>query len=299
MENKKTNEFNRMLFLETVIREFLNKSSYSSLKTAYDGHIRIIRPDADPERRDINKQKIKILDSCFEKFTNPEFKQLIETIKAEKNPKPQVLVRAIAKSLAEDVLGDNKRTYDMSDRFSAGQITPNSTRLAPVKGLSVTVNDFFGNNVSVQKVGTLTYDTPAVKCESIDKYKIFKTLSDSNVQECEIFSFIDLNMLKRDKEYRDAVLGELLSKNNIELSNTRGYVGQIVSTKNSPVQLKVGDQRQNREKFYRYQVSQDYALIYDPQDLTAVVSHARQQALNNHQTQKIAEPKEDKEDIEK
>lgn len=291
MNGKK--DFNRMQFLERVVTDFINKTTYKSLKTAYDGYIKLILKDSNPQHKQQNSEKIKILEGCFDRFNNSDFKKILEDIKLSKKPKEEVLFKAVAKALAEDVLGDKKRKYDMSDRYCPEQITPGSTRLIPTNGLSVTVTDMLGCNISVQKIGALTYGTAAVTPESISKYNVRKTLEDSSVQEYDVFTFIDLNMLKENSDYRDAVLGELLSKNNIELSNTNGYIGEIVSTKNSHIQLKVGEQRENAEKFYRYQVSQKYALVYDPQDLSAVVYHARSQELNVPSNAKNTDTKDD------
>lgn len=280
MIDRKNIDFDRMQFLEKVVSAFINKNTYSHLKSTYVGMVTLIGNNENPIQRE---EKRKIVEKCFELFNTPEFKKKIEEIKAEKNPQFSVLTRATTKVIAETVLSDKKRLYDMSDRYSEKQITQNSTEFIPlVNGLkSPPMTDMFGNSVTIQKVGTLRYSTQSVENESIDKYLITKTLQDSTTQEIEIFSFIDINMLAQNSEYRDTVLYELLSKNNVELSNTNGYLGEIVSTKHSKVQLKVGEQRENAEKFYRYQASKNYALIYDPQDLSAVMYHTRQQALNS------------------
>lgn len=290
MENKKTTEFDRMQFLEMVVSSFINKTTYSSLKTAYDGLVQLVSRNSDSVQRE---EKRKILEKCFGVFCEAGFKKKIAEIRTELNPKPNIFTRATTKFISERVLGDQKRKYDMSNRYSENQITSGSTLFIPVNGLSVSVTDMFGQRVDIQKVGTLKYGTQSVDSESIDKYKIRRTLSDSSIQEFEIFSFIDLNMLEENPEYRDVVLGELLSQNNIELSNTNGYVGEIVSTKTSSIQLHVGEQRENDEKFYRYQASPKYALIYDPQDLSAVVYHSRQAGISTQTNKKIESSKDD------
>lgn len=265
---KKENvQFNRMQFLEKVVADFINKMSYNSLKTAYDGFIKLNNTDDHAHQ----EEKRRILEKCFNLFCDPTFKKKLEEIRIDKKPRSSILANAVTKFISEKVLGDQKRKYDMSSRYVEHQITPNSTRYIPVNGANVSVNDMFGQNVDIQKIGVLRYKSWGIDSESVDKYRIRKTISDSSVQEFEVFSFIDLNLLEENDEYRNVVLSELLSQNNVELSNTKGYVGEIVSTKNHSIKLKVGEQRQNDEKFYRYQASENYALVYDPIDLSAVV----------------------------
>lgn len=289
MEDKKSTEFNRVLFLEEVMTQYINKTSYRSLKTIFDGLVKLcpISADIPAEQREINQEKRKILEQCFELFNDSLFKQKLAEIKEERNPQPQILARAIARVLSERILGDKKRKYDMSDRFSGGQI--DSTLFIPEDGFEVSVIDSSGHTIIVKKIGAIKYSSFGVDNESIEKYKVTKILSNSVFSNFEVFSHIDLNELKENEEYRKAVLGELLSENNIELSNACGYIGEIKNTKRYPSQLRVGSQKENEEKFYRYQVSEDYSLIVDPTDLSAVVSHTRKQELEKSQDDEMVQ----------
>lgn len=277
MENKETVQFNRMQFLEKVVTDFVNKMSYNSLKTAYDGFIKL-NNSGNPFQQE---EKRRILEKCFDLFNDPKFREKIEEIRIDKNPRSSLLASAITKLISERILGDQKRKYDMSNRYSEQQILPNSTKYIPVDGANISVTDMLGQKVNIRKIGVLKYGSWGIDSESIDKYKVTKRLADSSIQQYEVFSFIDLYSLEENEEYRNAVLTELLSQNNIELSNTNGYVGEIVSTKHSSYQkLKVGEQRESNEKLYRYQASENYALVYNPVDLSAVMYHARHQEHN-------------------
>lgn len=77
-------------------------------------------------------------------------------------------------------------------------------------------------------------------------------------------------------EYRAAVLEELLSRNNIELSNVGGYIGEI---EKAPIDEK--EFGKGKEKVmagnYCYRITPDYMLIYRSAELDAVVRHHRKE----------------------
>ena len=277
MENQK-NKFNRRAFLETVVREFINKRSIEDVKTAYKGFLRLMDSEK-TDRLEINNEKRRILEKCLDIFESVKFRESIEQLREERNPSLGELVQAVTKILYENILGDRKRKYDMAGMNYSDMIVTGSGNLQTFDGLSSgTLIDNFGHKFIIQEIGTLTYSTPAVGNESLKKYRITKIINDSQKEEFEIFSNINFSMLEQDPSYRYAVLNELLSKNNVELSNADGYVGEIVGTKNSTTQLKPGEQLEDENGFYRYQISSTYALEYDSQDLSAVVDFTQVQA---------------------
>jgi len=72
-------------------------------------------------------------------------------------------------------------------------------------------------------------------------------------------------------------LQELLSENNLEFSNAKGYVGELRNTSKSPRQLKVGTELED-DDYYRYQVSSKYSLEYDGTVIEAINAYNRQEA---------------------
>lgn len=298
MEDNTQNNFNRMAFLQKVITEFINKPTYASRKTLFDGYLKLIHNSTNARNKEQNQEKIRILEKCFDLFNNPTFFERVKTTKEQYNPQIQALATAITKAVSERILSDRKRQYDMAKLYSEGQINSDSLVFRGVNdGLSKSASDISGTQIQITHTGSLTYATLSVSNESIQKYRIIRQLSESESQEYDVFSYIDLNEFEKNKEYRDAVLNELLSENNIELSNVHGYIGSIVNTSGSNQPLSVGEESKNIYGFYKYQVSPKYALEFDTQDLSAVVDFSRKQGLSSQQKQNKKENKD--QDLEK
>ena len=81
-------------------------------------------------------------------------------------------------------------------------------------------------------------------------------------------------------EYREAVLGELLSKNNIELSNTGGYIGEIVGVSKSTNEFKVGSEKTIASDYF-YRVNSQYALTYRSEEIAAIMLQNISQKIDN------------------
>ena len=282
--------FDRNKFLREVISNFINKSTYDSLKMTYSGYITVLNNNNNnAENRQINEEKRKILEECLVIFSSKEFRDKIKTIREEQRPSSQSIITAVTTVLSEKVLGDKKRTYNMSNRYSKKIITPDSTSYTALnvsgknpeereKRLpSRTKKDMHGNTIKIQYLGILTYSTASVPNESINKYRITKISANDEISTYEVYSNIDLNKLDVDLDYCDAIMNELLSTNNIELSNAKGYIGQVENTTFYEKQLQVGQQLNDDYGFYRYQISKNYALFYDSQDLSAVIDFEIQQ----------------------
>lgn len=296
METKKTNEFDRKAFLKTVLINFLNKLGKDSTNTrinAYNGYVTLISNDKSPNHVIQNQEKLKILENCWKLLNDPDFQRQLEEAKEEFHPSPEALSRAVAKTFLEKLLGDEKRKYNMSRLFSKDLIDPSSmsyNSIAPQKRASIELPDGHGGTISITHTGTLSY-VPLIVRESIDEYSIEKTLSDSSVQQYTVYSHIDLNRLKEDSftEYRQIVVDELLSQNNIELSNAGGYVGKVIDT---PEPLKgLEPDKEKKEKFsngfYRYQYNKHMALEFDSQELSAVKIFSRIKAQQAKKAKEI------------
>lgn len=300
MTNEENNQFDRILFLEKVVKLFSAcKTSEKALDATLSGCLFLVGNDSKDSQQIIEEKSEILRRACSEfKKDNLKLQYLITEVKKQYKKKYkqdasyQTVSRVIAKKISEAVLGDGKRKYDMSKLCSENQITPNSPSLISVDRMSVELPSGPETTIKIKQVGTLKYKTLS-STESVDQFQIVQTSEDGSEYEATIFSHIDLNRLNPvrnpedfDHEYCDAVLGELLSRNNLELSQAGGYVGEIKETQRSPFQLKPGAQRVTEEKFYRYQISEKHALVFDPQDLSAVVSYSKKKALEEQQANK-------------
>ena len=197
-----------------------------------------------------NILKRKIIEMCW-------------TIFKEKTLPPDIHKEAIRRILK----GENRK-YDMSVIYE-GDISQQETPFdPPFDGIFITKNKQ-GKNITIQTIGGVKYSN-AFLCEGhIIKYSITIQERDATYQY-EVFSNINLMRMQNDKKYSEAVLEQLLSRNNIEFSNAGGYIGEIVSTSYSFQKLTVGEEHTDRDGGYRFQISEDYALVYEPEPLTAI-----------------------------
>jgi len=190
----------------------------------------------------------------------------------------------------EILFGDDKRKYDMSHKYipdllatlklpdgSSGYMVKVKKEENPQPPIPLKTD--YGRTIYLSKIGTLHYLLGSKADDYLSQYQI--TISRDGIEKYEdqyiVYSKIDLNKLTENSIYRSLIINELLSKNNIELSNASGYIGEIEPTHGENNQLSVGEELDADGGFYRYQVSPNYALFYDPQHLSAVVDYVKQQ----------------------
>lgn len=276
--------FNRTKYLRNLVHQMINKSRPETITSIYNFYKQVIEHDINNNNKEINSEKIKILENCYRIFSKPEIRKAIAERRANTKLDTNALVELVLNIISEKVLGDRKRTYNMSDKYSEESIATQTNKhgesqkmihFTPInKPLSINLVDDHGHEFSITKTGTLFYNDGIIE-ESIDQFRITKKTNDNQFENYEIFSQIDFSKLKEDKTYKQVVLQELLSQNNIELSNAGGYIGEIVNAKAQHNNLKVGEQRNNPHGFYTYQISSNYALVYDALPLTAVMSYMK------------------------
>ena len=80
-----------------------------------------------------------------------------------------------------------------------------------------------------------------------------------------VFTDISIAKMEDDKEYKQRVLGELLSSTNLHLRNSHHYVGEVTEAENT---------NQNSPK---------YEIVYLPESYTAVVEAEKQLTINRQQ----------------
>lgn len=280
MENEKKNTFDRKLFLQKVISEFMNKNSYKSLKTAFEGYIKLLDRDSSPANQKQNIEKKRILHNTFAMFNNPMIKKQIEDVRAETKPQPQVFIRAISKALEERILGDVKRKYNMSKLTS--NFTGSAQKDISYKPITQEPRDFEnskGETISIQLLGRLEYLSAKIAApDYVNKYRVSIPGFNEDMTTYDVFTVIDMNMATDPKhsDYTSAVVDTLLNRNNIELSNANGYIGEI--TPGSYLDV-------NAEKFdlgfYTYQISEKQALVFEGEKIGAIKAFTQEHDKQN------------------
>ena len=299
MENMKNTPFNRREYLKSNISGLLQSETKGLNLVA--GRLNALNKLPSLNSGD-NAQKRKILEKCLALFNSQKFKEHIRKEKSERGILEQQYVTSetrldnlkrigkyseeLTDRLAEIVLGDLKRKYNMSDKCTTGVLDArNLVRFQTVpNGFSVTGYDDLATAITIQHIGNLYYDTLSSN-ESICQYRIQKHLSPDDIKSYEVFSYIDLNAFNDDIEYQTAILRNLLSDNNIEFSNANGYIGQIRNTSQSKQQLKVGEELDS-DGYYRYQISPKYSLEYDGARIDAMQTYQQQQERATKQSSK-------------
>ncbi len=180
--------------------------------------------------------------------------------------------REIIKRYGDLIFGDGKK-YDVSELIDTDLITEtNGTKnivyaaIDRKKGHSVNIHTSTESEVMITESGALAYQNSNEENVRLMQYEIRRKNDFGKPVQTRVLSDIDLKLIAVDKEYREAVL-ELLSDNNIELSNVGEYIGVIAPRR--PGDLAVG--KSNAKK-----MKQDGALIYNVNNKYVVVKSADQ-----------------------
>ena len=188
----------------------------------------------------------------------------------------------------EKILGDAKRQYDMSNRFKKELNETGASCYSELQNRKLyTYVDQKNNEIDIQEVGRLTYKEWNGTIAQINKYRVLLNISKDEKIEREVFTNINFTQMD-NPEYKYAVLSELLSYNNIELSNAEGYIGEIRNVPNDSEKFEIESERENSRN-YEYRVNDKYMLVYDSTDLDAVMrysSREMQQGGNSKEEQR-------------
>ena len=307
MENRKNSNFNRIEYLKSHIQAFVQSESKGINQVR--GALNALNSSHITKNTQVDTQKRKVLESCLELFKNSRMKELIQIEKEKKGivdlttvsrdcrdenlHKMSVLANELADTLAEIVLGDSKRKYNMSSIRSEGMVASvessdgsvkKAIKYVPQDKMNITLSDLMGREISVKHIGCLYYQTPFT-VEYIYKYRVTRQSSDGEPIIHEVFANINLNTALENKEYSNALVNTVLSQNNIELSKTGGYIGDLSCTTNSTTKLNPGEEyiqedEQNGKKkmcYYRYQITPKYALEFIDDRVEAVMAYNEQQ----------------------
>lgn len=267
----KKEEFNRNIFFDTLIQGSIKalKKGQVALDRLYSGYQTLVENQikSTPEREQECNELLQILERSYRMFSNPEVENIIL--------KNNVSAKQFISKYGEKLLGNNKRKYDMSDRFNPDLIAYQDKgkqikgiQYVPKEGREYIYLDSEGKEISIQEIGRLHFKEWNGIGNGVSKYRVMRRFGQDVYQENEIFSNIRIVMME-DPEYREAVLEELLSRNNIQLSKTGGYVGEITELPTSEG-MKTGSEKVVAGDYF-YKVSPRYALTYHSEDIAAAM----------------------------
>lgn len=265
-------KFLTQLYLGQMKREsFYEDNSHVHI---YNEVIKFIKNkiETNSDRIEEYNKMLEVADRFYELVTNKEIRE--EIIKKD------IRTTEFMRLYRERILGDYKRKYDMSDMINEDCI---ATRLDGVTAKKKKLVEFVegnfsehaylnpkGHTIIIKELGKLYIEEWNGVISDISKYRIETQIGEDEYLVDEVYSnirIIDMDNL----EYRETVFNELLGDNNIMLSNTGGYIGEII---NLPIELKnerVGTEKTVGGDTYFYKINENYALKYDGKDISAVM----------------------------
>lgn len=196
----------------------------------------------------------------------------------------------------EQFLGDNKRSYDMSGLYNEGIIQrtneyPSRKKVKFVPLSNTMPRKFISSRnreVIITRMGELQYEEWNGVKSGLSAYKIQIEEDDGEFTEYEVFSRI--NILKMENmQYQDAVLDELLSVNNIRLSNCGNYIGEIIELNPSDENDLPFTERRD-ENQYSYRLEGGLVLFYDSADASASLDFQKQQIADKSDKNSMSKP---------
>lgn len=113
--------------------------------------------------------------------------------------------------------------------------------------------------VIIKRIGELQYTNFLNIRSYLHEYFVIRQDGEGKTKEAEnVFTDISIAKMEDDEEYKQIVLGELLSSTNLHLRNSHHYVGEVKETEST---------NQNSPK---------YEIVYLPESYTAVVENEKQ-----------------------
>ena len=233
------------------------------------------RKEKSGEYSDVYDRILKIMDS-YENLLNDEG-VLNEIIYSNISQKEFLEIHK------EQILGDHKRKYDMSGLYNENLISRlnrwSERKKVAFKpndyGVSYTYQDNTGKTFTITDLGALNYEEWNTVQSSINAYRVECMSGKNKLFEHKVLTQIVIPMMSNEK-YKQAVLNELLSENNILLSNCGGYIGEIVEKPKVNFSDMVGTESQDING-YEYRVSDSYILYYDSTVVSASIDFKKRE----------------------
>lgn len=276
MEEERKIKFNRDEFLFTVMQQFMNKD-VQGVRRTYDGLINLIengqRADLINKKEhdnSVDEEKRKILEKCLDIFRSPEIRDLIK--------KGNFDAKQIYSMFHEKILGDNKRQYNISSLYDENIIAGRRDgkgkciKFTKKDGMDNAFTSLSGETIKIKCIGELNYKTQLGEESYITKYKVTRPIAGNKAETFEVYSNINMPQMSNNDEYKEMVLNELLSENNIRLSNANGYLGVITEDHS----MDVGEEQKSRIR-YKYKASPNYMLLGETDEMSAVKDYEQRE----------------------
>lgn len=226
-----------------------------------------------------------IVDKFFEYISRPDIHDRIVSGEISKND--------LSELFFTEGLNMPKRKYDMTDLYREDLIAPSKEhpgrRAVTVHGrtrggIPYTYQNKDGQNITIKDIGSIGYKEWGGVRAGLTIYQVAKEQEDGSVVSnivCSSISIADMDI----PEYREAVLEELLSSENIIDSKVQPYVGRVKKMERQGRDDQPHTEWQDGTGYY-YRVNDLYVLEYDPTELSAVMEARRNSHLNKQNSQK-------------
>ena len=251
----------------------LDNNKISQLKAAFHSFVDNTE-NKEPHNAELCNKKRLVIDSFFEFMKKPEIIEKIKTYGIDKRRFIEKYGREILGDTFEKKSDDAKRKYSMNDLYLPNLIASDKFSNAKKeifipakKNIEYEYIDKSGKIVKITLLGSLHFEEWNGVQSSINKYRIQRQTGENEFSDNQVYTTIIIPKME-DVDYREAVIEELLSNENIELSNCGGYIGKI---ENSNQAGEKGEEIQDNSG-YSYRINNKYILYFDATEVAAAIN---------------------------
>lgn len=263
-------------FLITTCFSRLNNQNHEKVE-AYRGKIKEMLNMEERQHRGEEQRYNYLRDTVDSFFDYVESEEITRKVQSGKLSKAE-----LEDGFLEDIMNIPKRKYDMRDLYSPGLISsyrenPNFKKVRVLlrnDGSQQVYIDDDGRRIILTDVGTVEYEEWGGMRADLSMYQLQKERPNGAFTQNIVCTKVIIPDME-EPGYRDAVLKELFSDENISKSNVSSYIGQISRRKKSNSSDLPRTERQTASE-YTYRIDNNYVLEYDATELTAVVEAVRQ-----------------------
>lgn len=269
------------LYVGQMKRKNFSESDAMHIYQLAIGQIRK-RIEEEPENSEYCAKMCEVADKFYGLVTDPK---VIDEITSKRMGASEFM-----QLYRSSILGDEQRKYDMSDLFRRDYVVDADNEQSgemgkrilymPKTGAEHRYVDDDGKRISIEEIGRLYMGEWNGIRRDIPRYRVQREFDNNQYLTDYVYSNIRISDMD-DEDYRRAVLQELLGDNNITLSNTGGYVGEIADMPEEMKNEAVGTQLELDGEYF-YKVNDKYALRYDGVDLSAVMLHKQYKDLQKN-----------------
>lgn len=259
-------------FVSFVLKDYFGRRDRLSKELLSQIHDEINRlVEAERVHDKAFKEKLKAaLDRSYEIICKPE---VLEKIKSS-----QITREDFIAMYMHEICGLQKRKYDMKDLYRDDMIsrackTSDKKKVGFFSKPSKVAHQYydkFGRLVIFSSIGSLAYEEWNGVNASLNAYKVKRENEDGTFSEYTVLSNIIIPEMENE-DYKDAVLNELLSEENITLSNCAGYIGKIEKRKYQNDSIDTVGSQITSPSGYQYRINEKYVLSYNPTEVSASI----------------------------